>query len=229
MEQRNEMKTSVILVDNNELIRLGYKLVLGSTPDIDVVGEARTNHEAIDLVIRVQPAVIILDTCSPNPEGLNVLRQLRRAVPTSRILVLTTFDLESDGLLALQTGASGFLPKDIRPDELTSAIRAVAAGQAAVSPGVTRALLDQLHASQKPHWHAPTVATEDPLKPLTRREREVFMQMVAGRSNAEIAAVICTSEATVKTHVTRLLGKLDLRDRVHAVIFGYENARAINA
>ncbi len=223
------MKTSVILVDNNELIRLGYRLVLGSTPDIDVVGEARTSYEAIDLAIQVQPAVIILDTCSPNPEGLNVLRQLRRAVPSSRVLVLTTFDLESDGLLALQAGASGFLPKDIRPDELTSAIRAVAAGQAAVSPGVTRALLDRLHASPKPYWYAPTIATEDPLKPLTRREREVFMQVVAGRSNAEIAAVICTSEATVKTHVTRLLGKLNLRDRVQAVIFGYENARAINA
>jgi DNA-binding NarL/FixJ family response regulator len=201
--------------------------VLGSTPDIEVVGESKTNHEAIDLAIRLQPTVVIMATCSPNREGLGVLQRMSQRVPGSRVLVLTTFDLEEDGLAVLQAGASGFLPKDIRPDELTAAIRTVAAGQAAVSPGVTRALLDRLHATSHPHWETAPNAHADPLGALTRREREVFMQVFAGRSNAEIAAAISTSEATVKTHVTRLLSKLDLRDRVQAVIYGYENSPCI--
>jgi len=223
------MKTSVILVDNIELIRMGYRLVLGSTPDIEVVGEARTSDEAIALAEQLQPAVVVMDTCSPNPEGLGVLQQLSQRVPGTRVLVLTTFDREEDGLAALRAGASGFLTKDIRPSELSAAIRSVAAGKAVVAPCVTRALLNRLHGSRQLQWTPAPDAVKDPLQPLTPREREVFMEVLAGRSNAEIAAVISTSEATVKTHVTRLLSKLDLRDRVQAVIFGYENRAGINS
>ncbi len=222
------MKTSVLLVDNNELIRLGYRLVLGSTPDLEVVGEAKTNDEAVELAVRLQPAVILMDTCSPNQEGLGVLRRMRQRVPGSGVLVLTTFDLPEDGMQVLQAGATGFLAKDIPPANLIAAIRSVAAGQVAVSPTVTRALLNRYPSTSDQEWASVPEKARDPLGSLTPREREVFLQLVAGRSNAEIAAEISTTEATVKTHVTRLLSKLDLRDRVQAVIFGYENGVSIN-
>ena len=214
------MTVTVVLVDDQPLIRTGFRMVLHATDDIKVVGEAGDGHSALGAVAANDPDVVLMDVRMPGMDGIDATRQLVESGSRSRVLILTTFDLDEYAFAALRAGASGFLLKDVPPEELTSAIRAVAAGDAVVSPRITRQLLDRYSAmlpegpnEQQPH---PLLAR------LTDRETEVLMAMSRGLSNAEIAAELSLSEATVKTHVTRILAKLELRDRVQAVVLAYQ-------
>jgi DNA-binding NarL/FixJ family response regulator len=213
----------ILLVDDQQLIRLGFGLVLGAEDDLDVVGEASNGAEAIDLAATLRPDVILMDVRMPGLDGIEATRRIVAANPDSRIIILTTFDLDEYAFGALRAGASGFLLKDALPNELTSAIRAVHAGDAAVSTRVTKRMLE-LFATALPGAPA---ATEDDasaeLAELTPREHDILVAMAEGLSNAEIAAHFVLSESTVKTHVGRVLMKLHLRDRVQAVIFAYKH------
>lgn len=213
----------ILLVDDQQLIRLGFGLVLGAEDDLDVVGEASNGAEAIDLAATLRPDVILMDVRMPGLDGIEATRRIVAANPDSRIIILTTFDLDEYAFGALRAGASGFLLKDALPNELTSAIRAVHAGDAAVSTRVTKRMLE-LFAAALPGAPA---ATEDDaaaeLAELTPREHDILVAMAEGLSNAEIAAHFVLSESTVKTHVGRVLMKLHLRDRVQAVIFAYKH------
>lgn len=213
----------ILLVDDQQLIRLGFGLVLGAEDDLDVVGEASNGAEAIDLAARLQPDVILMDVRMPGLDGIEATRRIVAANPDSRIIILTTFDLDEYAFGALRAGASGFLLKDALPNELTSAIRAVHAGDAAVSTRVTKRMLE-LFATALPG--TPTAAEDGSaaeLAELTPREHDILVAMAEGLSNAEIAAHFVLSESTVKTHVGRVLMKLQLRDRVQAVIFAYKH------
>lgn len=211
----------ILLVDDQALVRLGFRMVLEAEPDLQVVGEAADGAEAIRLAVETRPDVILMDVRMPTLDGIEATRRIVAANPAARIIILTTFDLDEYAFGGLRAGASGFLLKDARPSELTAAIRAVASGDAAVSGRVTRAMLelfaDQLPASQG----APS--GEDPAAALTPREREILLAMADGLTNGEIGAKFFLTESTVKTHVGRVLSKLQLRDRVHAVIFAYDN------
>ncbi|WP_426736922.1 response regulator [Plantibacter sp. 2H11-2] len=213
----------ILLVDDQQLIRLGFGLVLGAEDDLDVVGEASNGAEAIDLAARLQPDVILMDVRMPGLDGIEATRRIVAANPDSRIIILTTFDLDEYAFGALRAGASGFLLKDALPNELTSAIRAVHAGDAAVSTRITKRMLE-LFATALPG--TPTAAEDGSaaeLAELTPREHDILVAMAEGLSNAEIAAHFVLSESTVKTHVGRVLMKLQLRDRVQAVIFAYKH------
>lgn len=213
----------ILLVDDQQLIRLGFGLVLGAEDDLDVVGEASNGAEAIDLAARLQPDVILMDVRMPGLNGIEATRRIVAANPDSRIIILTTFDLDEYAFGALRAGASGFLLKDALPNELTSAIRAVHAGDAAVSTRITKRMLE-LFATALPG--TPTAAEDGSaaeLAELTPREHDILVAMAEGLSNAEIAAHFVLSESTVKTHVGRVLMKLQLRDRVQAVIFAYKH------
>jgi DNA-binding NarL/FixJ family response regulator len=226
----------VLLVDDQQLIRLGMRMVLESYDDLDVVGEAGDGREAVEATGRLAPDVVLMDVRMPGMDGIEATRAIVAATPASRILILTTFDLDEYAFAGLAAGASGFLLKDAQPAELVAAIRAVASGDAAVSPRVTRKLLE-LFGPQLPGPVAPghdpattdaragAPAGADPrsalLGTLTEREREVLVAMAEGLTNSEIAARFFLSESTVKTHVGRVLMKLELRDRVQAVIFAY--------
>ncbi|WP_285025290.1 response regulator transcription factor [Plantibacter sp. ME-Dv--P-122b] len=213
----------ILLVDDQQLIRLGFGLVLGAEDDLDVVGEASNGAEAIDLAATLRPDVILMDVRMPGLDGIEATRRIVAANPDSRIIILTTFDLDEYAFGALRAGASGFLLKDALPNELTSAIRAVHAGDAAVSTRVTKRMLE-LFATALPG--TPAVAEEGSaaaLAELTPREHDILVAMAEGLSNAEIAAHFVLSESTVKTHVGRVLMKLHLRDRVQAVIFAYKH------
>lgn len=213
----------ILLVDDQQLIRLGFGLVLGAEDDLDVVGEASNGAEAIDLAATLRPDVILMDVRMPGLDGIEATRRIVAANPDSRIIILTTFDLDEYAFGALRAGASGFLLKDALPNELTSAIRAVHAGDAAVSTRVTKRMLE-LFATALPG--TPTAAEDGSaaeLAELTPREHDILVAMAEGLSNAEIAAHFVLSESTVKTHVGRVLMKLQLRDRVQAVIFAYKH------
>ncbi|MCS5715555.1 response regulator transcription factor [Herbiconiux sp. CPCC 205716] len=220
----------VLLVDDQQLIRLGMRMVIESYDDLDVVGEAGDGHEAIAATARLTPDVVLMDVRMPGLDGIEATRAIVAANPASRIIILTTFDLDEYAFAGLSAGASGFLLKDAQPAELVAAIRAVASGDAAVSPRVTRALLE-LFGPQLPVGGAdaravapgvPSAPAASPLlATLTEREREVLVAMAEGLTNSEIAARFFLSESTVKTHVGRVLMKLELRDRVQAVIFAY--------
>jgi RNA polymerase sigma factor (sigma-70 family) len=210
----------VLLVDDQPLIRTGFRMLLNATDDIRVIAEAADGSEAVRQAARHQPDVVLMDVRMPGVDGVEATRRLTATEAPCRVLILTTFDLDEYAFAGLRAGASGFLLKDVPPDELTSAIRAVAGGDAVVSPRITRELLNR-YAAELPA--AANERLDDPLTELTPREREVLLEVAAGRSNAEIAARLALSEATVKTHVTRILGKLDVRDRVQAVIFAYEH------
>jgi DNA-binding NarL/FixJ family response regulator len=214
----------VVLADDQELLRSGFRMVLAAQEGIEVVGEAGDGDEAVVLTGRLDPDVVLMDVRMPGVDGIEATRRLVAAGARARVLILTTFDLDEYAFSALRVGASGFLLKDVPPDQLTHAIRAVAAGDAVVAPQVTRRLLDAFA-----HWlpddvdGPPRAEADDPrLEELTAREREVLLELASGRTNAEIAERLVLSEATVKTHVGRILGKLDLRDRVQAVILAYE-------
>jgi DNA-binding NarL/FixJ family response regulator len=207
---------TVVLVDDQELMRVGFRMVLGAQEDMEVVGEAGNGKEAVELVERLRPDVVLMDVRMPVLDGVEATKLITEA-GTSKVLVMTTFDLDEYALSALRSGASGFLLKDTPPDHLVSALRSVASGDAVVSPSVTRRLLDRFLGSAGGQLRDAAV-----LDVLTDREREVLVLIAQGLSNTEIARKLFLSEATVKTHVGRVLSKLDLRDRVQAVVLAYE-------
>jgi DNA-binding NarL/FixJ family response regulator len=202
------MPISVLLVDDEPLLRLGFRLVLESQPDLVVVGEAADGAAAVRQTAALDPDVVLMDVRMPGMDGIDATRDIVANHSRSRVLILTTFDLDEYAFAGLRVGASGFLLKNVPPEDLLSAIRAVAAGDAVVAPSVTRRLLNQVAE------HLPD--------PDGRAGPSLDTQLANGLSNAEIAAALCLSEATVKTHVGRILNKLDLRDRVQAVVFAYE-------
>ncbi|HEY7144366.1 MAG TPA: response regulator transcription factor [Streptosporangiaceae bacterium] len=213
------MTIRIILVDDQELVRTGFRMVLDAQPDMTVVGEAPDGLAAIELARRQPADVMIMDARMPRLDGVAATRRIRAAGDRPRVLMLTTFDLDEYAFAALKAGASGFLLKDVPPEELLFAIRAVHSGDAVVAPSTTRRLIDQF---------APLLPAGEPvaapgLADLTDREREVLILLAQGLSNCEIAQRLFVSEATVKTHVGRVLAKLGLRDRVQAVVYAYEN------
>ena len=217
----------VVIVDDQSLVRAGFRMVLAAQPDMTVVGEAGDGAEALRLLARVPADVVVMDVRMPVMDGVAATRALCSpggpGAPGGppeggpRVLVLTTFDTDADAFAALQAGASGFLLKNVPPEELLSAIRVVAAGEAVVAPRVTRRLLDRFAGQLS----APPGA-DGRIGQLTDREREVLLLVAQGMSNAEIAERLFVAETTVKTHVGRILTKLDLRDRVQAVVLAYE-------
>jgi DNA-binding NarL/FixJ family response regulator len=211
------MTIRVIIVDDQPLVRAGFVMVLSAQPDMTVVGEAGDGAEALSLLESVRADVVVMDIRMPLMDGVQATRLLCAKPAAPKVLVLTTFDTDEDAFAALQAGASGFLLKNVPPEELLSAIRVVASGDSVVAPRVTRKLLDRFAGQLAP----PKQAT-DRLAVLTEREREVLELVAAGLSNTEIAAQLHVAEATVKTHFGRILSKLDLRDRVQAVVLAYE-------
>jgi DNA-binding NarL/FixJ family response regulator len=207
----------VLICDDQPLVRAGFRTILGSKSDIEVVGEAENGLEAISLAERRRPDVILMDIRMPVLDGVEATRRLVSANSPARILVLTTFDLDEYVHAAIRAGASGFLLKDVTPPNLLDAIRIVARGDALLAPSVTRRLLERF-ATTLP----PVEDSSDPLAQLTSREIEVLRLLANGMSNAEIADKLVVSEATVKTHISSVLRKLELRDRVQAVIVAYE-------
>jgi DNA-binding NarL/FixJ family response regulator len=212
----------ILLVDDQSLVRLGFRMVLEAEPDLHVVGEAADGTEAVRLAVETRPDVILMDVRMPSMDGIEATRRIVAANPDARIIILTTFDLDEYAFGGLRAGASGFLLKDARPDDLIAAIRAVAAGDAAVSGRVTRTMLE-LFADRLPQGASPSATDDDAAAALTPREREILLAMADGLTNGEIGAKFFLTESTVKTHVGRVLSKLHLRDRVHAVIFAYDN------
>jgi len=210
----------VVVVDDQELMRVGFRMVLGAQADIDVVGEAGDGAQAVKMAAELRPDVVLMDVRMPVLDGVEATKRIV-ADGTARVLVMTTFDLDEYVYAALQGGASGFLLKDTQPGHLVSALRAVASGDAVVSPSVTRRLLDRFVGS----GGSPMRDTAE-LDVLTDREREVLVLIAKGMSNLEIAEALFLSEATVKTHVGRILAKLELRDRVQAVVLAYETGLA---
>jgi DNA-binding NarL/FixJ family response regulator len=204
----------VVIADDQPMMRAGFKAVLEATGDIEVVAEASNGEEAVRAATEHAPDVVLMDIRMPGMDGIEATRRL----PRQRVLILTTFGLDQYIIEALRAGASGFLLKDAPTQEVVAAVRAVAGGDAVLSAAVTRQLLDQV-ARRLP---APVSRRPDELDRLTEREQEVLRMLANGLSNAEIAAALVVSEATVKSHVSRLLGKLGLRDRVQAVIYAYE-------
>jgi DNA-binding NarL/FixJ family response regulator len=211
----------VLLVDDQPLLRTGFRMILESEPDIAVVGEAGDGEKAVAEARILQPDVVLMDIRMPRMDGVEATRLITGSVRAGgvKVLVLTTFDLDEYIVEALRAGASGFLLKDVPPDDLVDAIRIVARGDAVVAPTVTRRLLDRF-ATDLP---SATRESAQELQRLTDREREVLRLMSRGMSNAEIAAELFVSETTVKTHVGNVLAKLGLRDRVQAVVFAYES------
>ena len=216
--QPHPQRIQVLLADDQPLLRTGFRMVLGAEPDLDVVGEAGDGAEAVELTRRLLPAVVLMDVRMPRLDGVAATKAIVAAGLPSRVLVLTTFDLDEYVVGALRAGASGFLSKDVPAEELIAAIRTVAAGDAVVSPRILRRLLNRF-AARLPE---PGVDRRQPLAILTDREQEVLTLMARGRSNGEIAKELFVSETTVKTHVGHVLTKLGLRDRVQAVILAYE-------
>ncbi|WP_017569005.1 response regulator [Nocardiopsis halotolerans] len=211
----------VVLVDDQELVRTGFRMVLDAQPDMRVVGEAGDGDTALEVLGTLAADVVLMDVRMPRLDGVQTARRVCAAEGGPRVLILTTFDLDEYAYAALKAGASGFVLKDTRPPDLLSAIRSVHSGDAVVAPSTTRRLLDRFSGQFLPDDEAPPVSAA--LDVLTPREREVLVLVARGLSNAEIAARLHVSEATVKTHVGRILMKLDLRDRVQAVVLAYES------
>ncbi|MGV9610970.1 response regulator [Nocardia xishanensis] len=210
------MTMRVLVVDDQDLFRAGFRLILEAQPDITVVGEAVDGGQAVDLAIELAPDVVVMDVRMPRVDGVAATARIC-AETSARVLVMTMFDLDEYVYAALRAGASGFLLKDLRRDELVDAVRVVAAGEALLAPTVTRRLISDL--AQRGHAR-PELAGR--LAELTERERDTLRHLARGQSNAELAAALVVSEHTVKTHVSSVLSKLRLRDRVQAVVFAYE-------
>ncbi|MBN8205279.1 response regulator transcription factor [Microbacterium esteraromaticum] len=206
---------SVVLVDDQALFRAGIRMLVASQPDMDVVGEAGDGREALDVIARTRPDVVLMDIRMPVMDGLTATAELLTQPNPPRVVMLTTFDLDEAAARAIQQGASGFLLKDADPEFLLAAIRTVDAGSSVIAAAATRDLFAHFTSETKP---VPAQYAE-----LTEREREIFALAARGLSNAEIAAREFLSEATVKTHVSRILGKLLLRDRVQLVVFAFEH------
>jgi DNA-binding NarL/FixJ family response regulator len=213
--------TSILLADDQELLRMGFRMVLDAQPDFVVAGEASDGEEAIAFVAARAPDVVLMDVRMPGVDGVEATRRIVSAGSPSRVIILTTFDLDEYAYAALRAGASGFLLKDAPPSDLLSAIRAVASGDAVVAPSTTRRLLSEV-AHRLPRPGGGASGGHAQLATLTPREREVLVAVARGLSNAEIARELVLSEATVKTHVGRILAKLELRDRVQIVVFAYD-------
>ena len=214
----------VVIADDQQLVRTGFRLIL-TARGIDVVAEAGDGNEAVDAVCRLHPDVVLMDIRMPNMDGLEAARQVLSRAPDCRVIILTTFDLDRYVYDALAAGASGFLLKDVTPTHLAAAVHLVSTGDALLAPTITRRLVERF-ASGGPGHSAPgqavTPALHRDVATLTPREREVLTLMGRGLSNTELAAELTLSEATVKTHVTRIFAKLDLRDRAQAVVLAYE-------
>jgi DNA-binding NarL/FixJ family response regulator len=216
--------TRVLIADDDHLMRAGLAAVLESDAEIEVVGQASTGREAIALARRRDPDVVLMDVQMPDVDGIEATRELTGAAQGARVLILTTFEEDEYIFGGLRAGASGFLLKRTRPEDLIRAVHTIAAGESLLSPSVTRRVIDRM--AQHPSAGVPgsPAATEE----LTPREREVLELLAGGLSNAEIAGTLVIEESTVKTHVKRVLMKLGLRDRVQAVIFAYEHGLAPN-
>jgi DNA-binding NarL/FixJ family response regulator len=211
----------VLLADDEPLLRMAFTMVLDAQPDLTPVGEAGDGAEAVRLALRLRPDVVLMDVRMPGTDGIEATARIARECPGTRVLILTTFDLDEYAFAGLKAGASGFLLKNALPEELLAAVRAVAAGDAVVSPRVTRRLLDTFA------HRLPAGREADPrLARLTAREREVLTEVGRGLSNPEIARTLHLAEATVKTHLFRILAKLELRDRVQAVVYAHRNGLA---
>ncbi|QJU55372.1 response regulator transcription factor [Herbiconiux sp. KACC 21604] len=226
----------VVLADDQDLVRVGLRIILESEDGIEVVGEARTGREAVELVARVEPDVVCMDVQMPELDGLAATRELISRGTRAGILVLTTFNRDDYLFEALEAGASGFVLKNSSPEDLVAAVQVVARGDALLSPDVTRRVIENVAGRRAAPASAGTTAPATPhpsaeaqaaLGELTEREREVLELLAAGRSNAEIAGELYLGEATVKTHVSKILQKLGLRDRIQAVVFAYENGVAV--
>jgi DNA-binding NarL/FixJ family response regulator len=211
------MTVRVVLVDDQALVRAGFRMVLEFSGGITVVGEAGDGAEALRLLRTVEADVVVMDVRMPVLDGVAATREICAVGPTPRVLVLTTFDTEADAFAALQAGASGFLLKNVPPEELVAAIHVIATGDAVVAPRITRRLLDRFAGRLL------SVPSSSLLEGLTEREHEVLLHLAQGLSNAEIATRLTVTEATVKTHVGRILAKLGVRDRVQAVVLAYES------
>jgi DNA-binding NarL/FixJ family response regulator len=213
--------TKVLLADDQELMRMGFRMVMETQPDMSIVGEATNGCEAVAATERLRPDVVLMDVRMPQMDGVQATRLIVESNSSARIIILTTFDLDEYVYAALGAGASGFLLKDTPPADLLSGIRAVASGDAVVAPSITRRLLST-YAHRLPAPGRPDHSQNERLALLTAREHEVLLQVASSLSNAEIAERLVLSEATVKSHVGRILSKLDLRDRVQIVVFAYE-------
>ena len=209
--------TRVLIADDDDLMRAGLAELLTVDPAIEVAGQAATGREAVEQARRLAPDVVLMDVRMPDLDGIAATRELARAAPGVRVLILTTFEQDDYVFGALRAGASGFLLKRTRPEELLAAVHTIASGDSLLSPSVTRRVLDRM--AQQP---TPELADQARLDALTPREREVLERVARGLSNREIAAALAVEESTVRTHVKRILMKLELRDRVQAVIFAYE-------
>ncbi len=209
--------TRVLIADDDDLMRAGLVELLLGDPAIEIVGEASTGREAVEQARRLAPDVVLMDVRMPDLDGIAATRELASAAPGTRVLILTTFEQDDYIFGGLRAGASGFLLKRARPEELLAAVHTIAAGDSLLSPSVTRRVIDRM--AQQP---IPELADQAKLDELTPREREVLDLIARGLSNREIAAALVVEESTIRTHVKRILMKLDLRDRVQAVMFAYE-------
>jgi DNA-binding NarL/FixJ family response regulator len=209
--------TQVLIADDDALMRAGLVELLTVDPEIEIIGQASTGREAVERARRLAPDVVLMDVRMPDLDGIEATRELSRAAPGVRVLILTTFEQDDYVFGALRAGASGFLLKRARPEELIAAVHTIAAGDSLLSPSVTRRVIDRM--AQQP---TPELADQAKLDDLTPREREVLELIARGLSNREIASALVVEESTIRTHVKRILMKLDLRDRVQAVIFAYE-------
>jgi DNA-binding NarL/FixJ family response regulator len=212
--------TQVLIADDDALMRAGLVELLAADPQIKVVGQAATGRQAVEQARRLAPEVVLMDVRMPDLDGIAATRELARVAPATKVLILTTFEQDDYIFGALRAGASGFLLKRARPEELLAAVHTIAAGEALLSPSVTRRVIDRM--AQQP---TPELADQAGLDRLTPRERAVLALIARGLSNREIAAALAVEESTVRTHVKRILMKLELRDRVQAVIFAYETGR----
>jgi DNA-binding NarL/FixJ family response regulator len=212
------MTIRVVVADDQEMVRAGFRLLLEQVTDVEVVAEAEDGRRAIDEVRRMRPDVVLMDVRMPALDGLSATREMLASDPGLRVIILTTFDVDDYVFEALRVGASGFLLKSSPPERLVSAIRAAAEGDAWLDPVVTRRVIEEF--GRQP---VPGSSSTSELDRLTEREREVLAEVARGRSNAEVGAVLFISEATVKTHVARVLAKLGLRDRLQAVVYAYEH------
>ena len=210
--------TSVLIADDQALVRVGLRKVLETEPELAVVGEAVDGEDAAAAARRLRPDIVLMDIRMPVLDGIEATRRIVRAHPDTRVLILTTFGLDTYVYDALRAGASGFMLKDAPPEEIVAAVRIVASGEALLAPAVTRAVIEEFVGQRPAVQPAPASVAE-----LTPREREVLDLLARGRSNAEICEQLVISEATTKTHVARILQKLGLRDRVQTVIYAYES------
>jgi len=210
--------TRVLIADDDHLMRAGLAELLSYDDAIDVVGQASTGREAVEQARRLAPDIILMDVRMPDMDGITATRELSQALPDVKVLVLTTFEQDDYIFGALRAGASGFLLKRTRPEELIAAVHTIAAGDSLLSPSVTRRVITRM--AQQP---TPAYTSDPRLEQLTAREREVLELIARGMSNREIAAALVVEESTIRTHVKRILMKLGLRDRIQAVIYAYEN------